>query len=463
MIDTQCCHCILYYVILICTALYVNLLETGSLRWADNCLVVIDEVHHCLKDHPYSRLIQLCSHSQLDATRRPRLLGLTASPAGQETPEATVAMLQQLLSNLGVQRLITVERNADELALYQSTASLDIRLITYSSSEQQLRSELRCYLLRCYLRLCELCDSGSVRQFDALSFISPENLEDSASDLDVEVVQCLSDVIDTAEPKDAGNKLVVSFLSTHLKVLCQALETLDSLGQENTYNELALLMRADYVASFLHAREAGLPCAGLESLVSGYLEAENKPVSIPDDGVIESTKRSATYIQLVTELENWWDSRGEGGQQGMALVLVRKRSMAGVLSELLGCCASLQKRQVSVVHIVGHGSGGADGGMSVQLQARTLHDIQHGKYNVIVATSVAEEGVDLPECELVIQLDAPDCVRALVQVRGRARKTGSRFVAFCRDAGQKSQLNSLLLQERHMTDAVKQIINSKSA
>ena len=82
---------------------------------------------------------------------------------------------------------------------------------------------------------------------------------------------------------------------------------------------------------------------------------------------------------------------------------------------------------------------------------------------MIVATSVAEEGVDLPVCDLVIQLDAPDCVRALVQVRGRARKSNSRFVAFCHDAGQRSQLNSLLQHERHMTDAVRQIIHGQSS
>ena len=116
---------------------------------------------------------------------------------------------------------------------------------------------------------------------------------------------------------------------------------------------------------------------------------------------------------------------------------------------------------MSVIHIVGHGAGGSDGGMTVQRQARTLHDIQRAKYNVIVATSVAEEGVDLPECDLVIQLDAPDCVRALVQVRGRARKTGSRFIAFCHDSRQKSQLDALLVQELHMIDAVRQVVDSK--
>ena len=451
----------------LCTAYYVNLLETGSLRWADNCLIVIDEVHHCLNEHPYSRLIQLCRQSQLEVRRRPRLLGLTASPAGRDTLAATAALLQQLMSNLGVERLAIVERHVDELASYHCTATLDIRLVTCSSNEQQLRSELCRYLLRCYRQLCELSDSTSLCQLDVFSSSDPDNLEDSASNLDSEIIQCLSDVVDTVEPRGLSCKLVVSFLINHVKVLCQALESLYSLGLESAYNELAILLRTDYVGCFVHADEAGLPCATLKSLVSEYLEAENKSKSTPmvdsdDDDDDESTK-SATYVQLVHELVTWWDRCTDARQSKMALVLVRKRSTASALVKLLERCPSLQRRQISVVYIVGHGSGGSDAGMTVQRQARTLHDIQHGKYNVIVATSVAEEGVDLPECDIVIQLDAPDCVRALVQVRGRARKTGSRFIAFCHDATQKSQLKSLLQQERHMMDAISHIIDNKLA
>ena len=164
------------------TALYVNLLESGSLRWADNCLVVIDEVHHCLKDHPYRRLIQLCRHWQLAVCRRPRLLGLTASPAGRDTTAATLLLLHELISNVAVEKLITVQRHVHELSRYQSTATLDIRLISYSCSEQQLGLELRRYVLRCFLELDQLAlHSWSLRQLDGVSSLSPQNLEDVAS------------------------------------------------------------------------------------------------------------------------------------------------------------------------------------------------------------------------------------------------------------------------------------------
>ena len=75
-----------------------------------------------------------------------------------------------------------------------------------------------------------------------------------------------------------------------------------------------------------------------------------------------------------------------------------------------------------------------------------------------MATSIAEEGVDIPECELVIQMDPPSSVKALVQIRGRARKKGSRFIALCRTEGQRVALENLMAHEKYMVDAVQNIV-----
>ena len=82
-------------------------------------------------------------------------------------------------------------------------------------------------------------------------------------------------------------------------------------------------------------------------------------------------------------------------------------------------------------------------------------------FQIVVATSIAEEGVDFPECELVIQMDPPASVKALVQIRGRARQQGSKFIALCRTEGQKQALENLILHEKHMTDAVEKIVREQ--
>ncbi|KAJ5335732.1 ATP-dependent helicase dcl2 [Penicillium brevicompactum] len=50
-----------------------------------------------------------------------------------------------------------------------------------------------------------------------------------------------------------------------------------------------------------------------------------------------------------------------------------------------------------------------------------------GKSNLIVATNVLEEGIDLPACHLVISFEIPDTITSYIQRRGRARQSTSEF------------------------------------
>lgn len=47
---------------------------------------------------------------------------------------------------------------------------------------------------------------------------------------------------------------------------------------------------------------------------------------------------------------------------------------------------------------------------------------------VLVATSVAEEGLDIRQCNVVIRFDLAKTVLAYIQSRGRARKPGSDYI-----------------------------------
>lgn len=45
-----------------------------------------------------------------------------------------------------------------------------------------------------------------------------------------------------------------------------------------------------------------------------------------------------------------------------------------------------------------------------------------------MATSVAEEGLDIRQCNVVIRFDLAKTVLAYIQSRGRARKPGSDYI-----------------------------------
>ncbi|THH28228.1 hypothetical protein EUX98_g5976 [Antrodiella citrinella] len=57
-----------------------------------------------------------------------------------------------------------------------------------------------------------------------------------------------------------------------------------------------------------------------------------------------------------------------------------------------------------------------------------LQDFRSGEKNLIVATAVAEEGIDIQACGSVIRFDPPPNMVAWAQSRGRARRKSSRFV-----------------------------------
>ena len=57
--------------------------------------------------------------------------------------------------------------------------------------------------------------------------------------------------------------------------------------------------------------------------------------------------------------------------------------------------------------------------------------------NLLVATSVLEEGIDVPQCNLVVRFDFPAEFRSYVQSRGRARSKKAEYVLMSdvREAG----------------------------
>ena len=65
-------------------------------------------------------------------------------------------------------------------------------------------------------------------------------------------------------------------------------------------------------------------------------------------------------------------------------------------------------------------TGRAEGGMSQKEQHAVLEAFRDGEFNVLVATSVGEEGLDIPSVDLVVFFEAVPSEIRLIQRRGRA-------------------------------------------
>lgn len=62
------------------------------------------------------------------------------------------------------------------------------------------------------------------------------------------------------------------------------------------------------------------------------------------------------------------------------------------------------------------------------LYSQVLRKFRAHETNLLIATSIVEEGVDIPKCNLVVRFDLPTEYRSYVQSKGRARAPVSNYI-----------------------------------
>jgi endoribonuclease Dicer len=79
---------------------------------------------------------------------------------------------------------------------------------------------------------------------------------------------------------------------------------------------------------------------------------------------------------------------------------------------------------------------------ALQEQQQTLMLFKTGQLNCLVCTSVAEEGLDLTACRLVVRFNPPARALEFIQSRGRARAANSHMILMLEE-GNQDHLNLL--------------------
>ena len=89
------------------------------------------------------------------------------------------------------------------------------------------------------------------------------------------------------------------------------------------------------------------------------------------------------------------------------------------------------EEEIRATKFIGQANRGNEKGLKQREQVEKIQKFRNGEYNVLVATSVGEEGLDISECSLVIFYDnVPSAIR-FVQRRGRTgRRIPGRVIVF---------------------------------
>ena len=138
---------------------------------------------------------------------------------------------------------------------------------------------------------------------------------------------------------------------------------------------------------------------------------------------------SIRFEKLIEVLVEHFNSEG-----GQVIVLAQKRITAWYLAECINYVNSDRCTGILAEHLVGKMNRRVEMGLlrvSDISQKETIEDFRKGKFQVLVSTTVAEEGLDIPSCDLVIRYDSMSSnLRSYVQSKGRARDQNSRFMIF---------------------------------
>ena len=126
------------------------------------------------------------------------------------------------------------------------------------------------------------------------------------------------------------------------------------------------------------------------------------------------------------------------------LVFVQTRAACAVLGHILST-HDKTKNRFRVGTFVGMSSSPNrkfDMGelIDVKNQTDTLEHMRHGHKNLVLATSVLEEGIDISACNIVICFEKPPNLKSFIQRRGRARKSQSKYVLMFPEDNNQSQL-----------------------
>ncbi|CAI9720102.1 dicer 2-1 [Octopus vulgaris] len=420
------------YDVIISTAVYCDRrMKEKVLRWKDFSLVVIDEVHHSDKEHPFRKLLGE-EHHTLEKKDCPQLLGLTASPAGKETISKTITMLQTLVTNLNNSKINIVKEETKELMKYKSTAHLEIQTIPFQDAELPYIAEFKKYLLECLKVLVDCSDLSRN--------IIPSNEDLIDKSFLNEIEERLRSVTITGEMEKGT--IVINHTK---KIVSLIIDALDG-GISCIVEELKFLSDpSNKEYSFTLASGNGLCCDNIRSIVNTIV-GNNIPVS-------------AQFKYLVKTIGEYMTDNCDI-PSGLILVMVKRRRTAVELGKMMKTSPLVNEKHLSVVSITGHGGGGGDG-MRVSTQRKVFQEIKEGKHQIIITTSVAEEGVDLPKCSLVITLNPPTSVVTLVQMRGRARKNNSTFLVVCENAKNEENIRNLLGAEKIMEEATEYMCNKE--
>ncbi len=363
-----------------------NDLIQRSYNLEDVSLIVYDEAHRGVGNYAYTFVAELY---EMQGNNR-LSLGLTASP-GHRTED-----IRTVCDNLRLEHVEVRSETSPDVKQYIVSIDRDIRYLHLPSEVEVLRDILY-GLLEEYAR--------PVRNY---GFSLPDSRRMSRRDILKTQGQVRREIGSYTKPPSH-----LFLLIRNLTAAIRIVYLLEFIGTQG----LAPTQR--YIQGMYEEVRNKKSSKGVKDLMS---RSEFKQFESLLQALIAKGYRhpkADAILEIVSEqLSSDMDSR--------ILIFTRFRDTAAEVVEVLE-----QLDDVRVSRFVGQSSRSLDKGFTQKKQVEILDGFRNNEFNVLVATQVGEEGLDIPECNLVVFYDCVPSIVPYIQRRGRTgRRVPGRVVIF---------------------------------
>ncbi|ELU11899.1 hypothetical protein CAPTEDRAFT_221268 [Capitella teleta] len=341
-------------------------------------LIVLDECHHCVKKAPYSQLMEIF-HLHLPGRpeplpKLPQVIGLTASvrisTSKTDTAECNIF---KLLANMDA-RLVMVEKNKDELAFY--CAPPEEILVEYKDRFQ-----------------IDVVIKPRKKKADLAYVQWLRNISTKLISL-IEDAECKHDLVSCVEYLDMYNN------SLMLNYECRSTDAYNYL-KERAKTLMYKESRPESTDAWLADKYKGKI-----GTIEHYLcsSDENSWLAVLKEHIMKTKKPGAPM---------------------RCIIFCRTREICSALVDWANDSEELC--DLNPGFITGSNASTSSKGLTNQQQNEIKQEFLDGRRQILFATSVAQEGVDVKKCDNVICYNFTSDMVARIQTRGRARKSGATY------------------------------------
>ncbi|KAL7992656.1 hypothetical protein Chor_016912 [Crotalus horridus] len=417
-----------YQVLVMTCQMALNVLKNEHLALSNINLLIFDECHLAIQDHPYREIMKLCE----SCPSCPRILGLTASILNGKCDPAELEEKIQKLEKI----LKSSAETATDLVVLDRYTSQPCEIVVDCGPYSD-KSGL-------YERLLTELD-------DALSFLNDCNITVHCRERDSILIskQILSDcraVLLVLGPwcadKVAG--MMVRELQKYIKHEQEELHRKFLLFTDTFLRKIHALCEEHFSPASLDLKFVTPKVIKLLEILRKY-----KPYERQQFESVEwyNNRNQDNYV-------SWSDSEDDDEDEEIeekektetnfpspftnilcGIIFVERRYTAVVLNRLIKEAGKQDPElaYISSNFITGHGIGknqprSKQMEIEFRKQEEVLRKFRAHETNLLIATSIVEEGVDIPKCNLVVRFDLPTEYRSYVQSKGRARAPISNYI-----------------------------------